>query len=327
MSEDEAATPVAQEEAAASGCYVVTQNDAGQDVVTLSHSSGAQATIYRYGATVTDFTTASGRQLLWTSSKAKLDGTKAIRGGIPLAFPQFGQPNKAMAQHGFARTSVWEIVEGPNDQIDLPEIDNPAICAFRLTQEIATHEAWPFPYEVEYTVAIGAEKMVNIFSVRNTGDEPFTFQCLIHTYFNIEDIEVASVTGFQGALMYDKVGPTPDDSEPDGHQQILIGENVDRIYVPRDDEPLEDPCVIYTPSGNIAVGREAVSVDADGNTTAVAPDTVVWNPWIAKAEAMADFEEGGWQRMLCVEPGLVEGGGKICEPQAGYSLKQVIEGR
>jgi D-hexose-6-phosphate mutarotase len=30
----------------------------------------------------------------------------AIRGGIPVVFPQFGQPDAAMAQHGFARYQV-----------------------------------------------------------------------------------------------------------------------------------------------------------------------------------------------------------------------------
>jgi glucose-6-phosphate 1-epimerase len=28
---------------------------------------------------------------------------------------------------------------------------------------------------------------------------------------------------------------------------------------------------------------------------------VVWNPWIAKAKAMADFGDDEWPRMLCIE--------------------------
>ena len=38
-----------------------------------------------------------------------LDGSKAIRGGIPLVFPQFGLgPAMPKTQHGFARNSRWE---------------------------------------------------------------------------------------------------------------------------------------------------------------------------------------------------------------------------
>ena len=32
---------------------------------------------------------------------------------------------------------------------------------------------------------------------------------------------------------------------------------------------------------------------------------VVWNPWEQKAKEMADFDDDGWQHMLCVEAGKV----------------------
>jgi glucose-6-phosphate 1-epimerase len=35
---------------------------------------------------------------------------------------------------------------------------------------------------------------------------------------------------------------------------------------------------------------------------------VVWNPWVDKAEGMADFApKDGYKQMLCVEPGAVAG--------------------
>jgi glucose-6-phosphate 1-epimerase len=39
-----------------------------------------------------------GKEKLFLSSKAILNGTKAIRGGIPLVFPQFGPG--VLQQHG-----------------------------------------------------------------------------------------------------------------------------------------------------------------------------------------------------------------------------------
>ena len=51
--------------------------------------------------------------LFSSSKKAKLDGTKAIRGGIPVCFPRFG-PWEFGAQHGFARISHdWKTLLGP----------------------------------------------------------------------------------------------------------------------------------------------------------------------------------------------------------------------
>jgi len=35
--------------------------------------------------------------------------------------------------------------------------------------------------------------------------------------------------------------------------------------------------------------------------------TIVWNPWVTKAGSMADFEQGGYRNMACVETGNVAG--------------------
>ena len=53
--------------------------------------------IHHYGATVLSWIV-DGTEKLFLSSKAILDGTKAIRGGIPLVFPQFGPG--VLQQHG-----------------------------------------------------------------------------------------------------------------------------------------------------------------------------------------------------------------------------------
>jgi glucose-6-phosphate 1-epimerase len=49
--------------------------------------SGEAVEILLYGATITSWKDASGNEKLWLSEKAVTDGTKAVRGGIPLVFP------------------------------------------------------------------------------------------------------------------------------------------------------------------------------------------------------------------------------------------------
>ena len=77
---------------------------------------GASSEILLYGATVISWKagTASSPELverLFVSSKAALDGSKPVRGGIPVVFPCFGPPSHAeharLSQHGFARNQVW----------------------------------------------------------------------------------------------------------------------------------------------------------------------------------------------------------------------------
>merc|ERR1719390_14421 len=81
------------------------------DMWVLRHSSGATAQIYLLGATLCSYKTPNGKEQIFVSPGAIFDGKKAIRGGVPLVFPQFGQPDKAMAQHGFARSSIWTVKE------------------------------------------------------------------------------------------------------------------------------------------------------------------------------------------------------------------------
>lgn len=49
--------------------------------------TGETVEVLLHGATVLSWKDASGNEKLWLSEAAVLDGTKAVRGGIPLVFP------------------------------------------------------------------------------------------------------------------------------------------------------------------------------------------------------------------------------------------------
>lgn len=83
-----------------------------------STSQGATAELLLYGATVISWKAGSRAnsepaERLFLSSKALLDGSKAVRGGIPIVFPCFGPPthpeHSRLSQHGFARSESWEL--------------------------------------------------------------------------------------------------------------------------------------------------------------------------------------------------------------------------
>lgn len=56
------------------------------DKVTATLPTGESVEILLHGATVTSWKT-RGRENLWLSDKAVLDGSKGVRGGIPIVFP------------------------------------------------------------------------------------------------------------------------------------------------------------------------------------------------------------------------------------------------
>ena len=49
--------------------------------------------------------------------------------------------------------------------------------------------------------------------------------------------------------------------------------------------------------------------------------TVVWNPWIAKAQQMPDFGNEEYQTMVCVESGNVNVNKMVLEPGASSTMR------
>ncbi len=55
------------------------------------------------------------------------------------------------------------------------------------------------------------------------------------------------------------------------------------------------------------------------------PDAVVWNPWVDKSKSMADFGDGEYKQMLCIEPALALSGPKALAPGENWSGRQELQ--
>ncbi|XP_018680923.2 putative glucose-6-phosphate 1-epimerase isoform X4 [Musa acuminata AAA Group] len=82
------------------------------DKVVLRGLRGSSAEVYLYGCHVTSWKNNHDEELLFLSSKAIFKPPKAIRGGIPICFPQFGSHGN-LEQHGFVRNRFWSIDSSP----------------------------------------------------------------------------------------------------------------------------------------------------------------------------------------------------------------------
>jgi len=80
----------------------------GQPVIKLQTPDGAVALISLFGAQLLSWTPAGGEDRLYLSPKAVFDGRSAIRGGVPVCFPQFAGEGP-LPKHGFARNKRWEV--------------------------------------------------------------------------------------------------------------------------------------------------------------------------------------------------------------------------
>lgn len=106
---------------------------------------------------------------------------KAIRGGIPVVFPQFGRPCESMSQHGFARTSMWNIGE-------VSSSDTSCSVQLFLASNDVTLAQWPHAFELKYTVMLSAYGLQCTLGATNIGHTPFHCHTLLHTYFRVPHI-------------------------------------------------------------------------------------------------------------------------------------------
>ncbi|KAH3781735.1 uncharacterized protein LOC127842638 isoform X2 [Dreissena polymorpha] len=249
--------------------------------VSFKNDTGSEVTVNLFGATVTSWKH-EGEEFLFCSKQAVFDDKKAIRGGIPIVFPQFG-PWDLGPQHGFARIKMWkqtsEAHHGDNGAVSMD---------FALEDDDETRKMWNKQFKLVYTVTLMQNTLETALTVHNTGDTEFDFTTLLHTYMRVEDIYQTSLHGLEGCTFSDKVNGG---EHVEDRASIIINQNYDRVYV-NVDGPV-NICQDIQTLGTLRIERNNL------------PDVVVWNPWQEKAKAMADLADSEYVEMLCVEAGAV----------------------
>ena len=83
--------------------------------VAMSSRDGARAEIYLHGAQLTSWVPAgSSSDRIFLSGRSRFSEGAAIRGGIPVGFPQFAAQGP-LPNHGFARVLRWELARADLD--------------------------------------------------------------------------------------------------------------------------------------------------------------------------------------------------------------------
>ena len=237
------------------------------------------AEIYLQGAHVTHFRRRDDAPLLFLSQCSRFAENQPIRGGIPVIFPWFG-PREGMAQHGFVRNKAWELKECA------PAPDGSVSVKFSLP-EYPEASSFP-PFTIEYIVTVNQSLTAQLVVKNMSPDEVFAFENCLHTYFEVGDISAVSVHGLKGVTYLDKVLNFAEKAE--SKDSIEFNSEVDRVY-------LNTTSTIEIQDRNL---NRKILIEKQGSVS-----TVVWNPWITKAQQMPDFGNDEYQRMVCVESGNV----------------------
>jgi glucose-6-phosphate 1-epimerase len=278
--------------------FALAPGMAGLPKLALVAGDGARAELYLHGAHVTSWIPAGdGADRLFLSARSRFGPGEAIRGGIPVCFPQFAAQGP-LPNHGFARVSAWALIRA--HRMDT----GAAQAVLGLSDSPATRAQWPHAFALELTVTVTGRTLELDLAVTNTGTTAFAFTGALHTYLRVADVRRAVVRGLQHAPYRDKVLGTDDNLEPAA--ELAFDREIDRVYyVAPDDLAVHEP------------GR-TVAVRATGF-----PDTVVWNPGPQRGATLGDLGEDGYLRMLCVEAAAARAPVGV-EPGAGWRGTQEL---
>ncbi|KAJ9119880.1 hypothetical protein QFC24_005594 [Naganishia onofrii] len=320
--------------------------------VQISLPTGESAEIYYYGATVTSWI-AGGKERLFVSSKAALDGSKPIRGGIPICWPIFGPPPKEadeslqyhakLSQHGFARNHNWTLQH--------VVMDRPEGVSVRFvldpTPEIVS--IFPHPFHLTYVVTLTKHELCTDIHVVNPSPTKSLTGAVSAAVDAVTSALPASVTGSES-----KVPQSVDDAA----QHELKFQALFHTYLAVDDaskvkiKGLKQGLTYLDKVGpegwtertweggdlvidkqvdrvyyGLGKNEDVVLEDGPEKLTVhrvALTDVTTWNPTAEAGAGIADMEPNGWDKYVCIEPGYVKNW-KTLAPGEEWIGQQVLK--
>ena len=255
-------------------------SDVAPPVLTLRADDGAVAEVHRHGAHVTSWRPAGDSEdRIYLSARSEFGGSAAIRGGVPVIFPQFAAEGP-LPRHGFARTSLWSL--GGIGRT----ADGAAEADFVLRDSAETHAIWNAAFKAVLSVSVVARRLAITLRVENVGESPLSFTAALHTYLRVHDVAAAEIHGLHGTR-YRVSGDRA--LIVDAADRLVVPDFLDRVYV---DAPkrleLREP-------------DRAMIIESEGFR-----DAVVWNPGRERAAALRDLTPGDESRFVCIEAAVVQ---------------------
>jgi glucose-6-phosphate 1-epimerase len=282
------------------GIAQVVEGKGGLPKVRIT-SPEAAGEMYTHGAHVTSWTPAGGEEVLFLSSQTRWEHGHAIRGGIPICFPWFGgkaDDPKAPA-HGLVRTKAWQLEA-------IAQVGGAVTVSMFTESDESTKRWWPAEFRLVHRATFGRELSLKL-EVTNTGKTSLRFEEALHTYHRVGNIEMTRVRGLDKVQYLDK---TDSNRKKVQQGEIVIASETDRVYLnTQDPVELED-----------TVLRRRTRVIKQNSLT-----TVVWNPWVQKAQALSDLGDDEWMQMICIETSNVADFALVLAPGQQHTMEAVVK--
>ena len=253
----------------------------GQACQRLTLPCGDTVLVALQGAHVLSWVS-QGRERLYLSPDNLWDGKSAIRGGVPVCFPQFNQRG-TLPKHGFARNMNWTLGEAVASG-DAAHID------FSLSTNPDTLAIWQQAFTAVLRVALAPGQLTLTLTVNNTEvQNELHFTGALHTYLAVDDIDLTELRGLGGRPEWDAVA----DVHGLADEALYFDGEFDRVYS-WGESAASNPL-------HLQDGTSTLQIEQSSSWA----NSVVWNPGEGKCAALADMPAHGFARMLCVEAAQV----------------------
>lgn len=249
----------------------------GTPALALQAPDGARAVVTLHGGHVVSWQPAGNQgEQLYLSPRSGYGDGQAIRGGVPVVFPQFSDRG-ALPRHGFARNRAWQL------RANSALADGSASVVLGLTCDAQTRASWPHAFALELQLRLHGQSLEIALHCTNTDSQPWAFMAALHTYLRVDDCTQAQVSGLAGRSYWDAV----DKQDKTQHDAMLrFPGEVDRVYA-----GVDDAVILHDP-----VAVRSVQVTHSGFA-----DVVVWNPGAQRCATLADMPPEGYREMVCIE--------------------------
>ncbi len=218
--------------------------------------------------------------MMFLSDNAYFMEGKAIKGGVPICWPWFGSAStkegEKLPDHGFVRDNFWTV-----SSCDNLENGNTKIKLSFIASE-STHKLWSYTFDLSLEITIGDSLSLELVT-KNTGNESFSITEALHTYFKVADVRHVNIFGLEKTNYLDKGNRFTPAFQTD---TVKISEATDHIYT-----DIKHHINIIDP-----IFKRKITIKSSGNN-----NVVVWNPWQAGAQKIADLNDEDYQHFICVE--------------------------
>jgi glucose-6-phosphate 1-epimerase len=283
------------------GALTFSQNENGLLRAHIT-TPACTAELYLQGAHLTQWQPTGHEPVLFLSERSFFTPGKAIRGGVPIIWPWFGQrtatpdnPRTDGPSHGFARTSNWTLAFAAIAGDDL-------ILTLTLGPTETSRALGFDHFQLAYQLTLGAELRLQL-TVANLADTPLHFEEAFHTYFSVGDVLQISLIGLSDTEYLDKTDNFA--RKRQSSVPLSLTCEIDRPYL-----NTLVPVVLVDP-----VFHRRIVVDKANSKS-----TVVWNPWSELSATLSDMTPTNWQAMICIETANLADNAITLAPHAAQSM-------